>query len=196
MKVVKLLLATNNAKKVEEIRKLLPTGFKLLKLNDIGFFDEIPETTNTIEGNSRQKAWYVFSRTGMNCLSDDSGLEINALDNRPGVDSAHYAGLPPNNFENIDLIFREMDGEQDRSARFVTVMTLVIEGNEYQFHGEISGAITTTPLGVNGFGYDPIFIPQGYESTFAQMEAFDKNQISHRAKALEKLKEFFSGKIE
>lgn len=194
MKVVKLLLATNNAKKVEEIRKLLPTGFKLLTLNDIGFFDEIPETTNTIEGNSRQKAWYVFSRTGMNCLSDDSGLEINALYGRPGVDSAHYAGLPPNNFENIGLVLREMDGEQDRSARFVTVMTLVIDGNEYQFDGEISGAITTGPLGANGFGYDPIFIPQGFDSTFAEMEAVEKNKISHRANALEKLKDFFSDK--
>ena len=194
MKVVKLLLATNNAKKVEEIRKLLPTGFKLLTLNDIGFFDEIPETTNTIEGNSRQKAWYVFSRTGMNCLSDDSGLEINALDGRPGVDSAHYAGLPPNNFENIGLVLREMDGEQDRSARFVTVMTLVIDGNEYQFDGEISGAITTGPLGANGFGYDPIFIPQGFDSTFAEMEAVEKNKISHRANALDKLKDFFSDK--
>jgi XTP/dITP diphosphohydrolase len=191
MKVVKLLLATNNAKKVEEIRKLLPSGFELLTLNDIGFFEEIPETTNTIEGNSRQKAWYVFNRTGLNCLSDDSGLEINALDGRPGVDSAHYAGLPPNNFENIDLVLREMDGEQDRSARFVTIMTLIMGGNEYQFQGEISGAITTSPLGANGFGYDPIFIPEGFETTFAQMEAVDKNQISHRAKALEKLKEFF-----
>jgi len=191
MKVVKLLLATNNAKKVEEIRKLLPSGFELLTLNDIGFFEEIPETTNTIEGNSRQKAWYVFNRTGLNCLSDDSGLEINALDSRPGVDSAHYAGLPPNNFENIDLVLREMDGEQDRSARFVTIMTLIMGGNEYQFQGEISGAITTSPLGANGFGYDPIFIPEGFETTFAQMEAVDKNQISHRAKALEKLKEFF-----
>ena len=177
-----------------KVVKLLPTGFKLLTLNDIGFFDEIPETTNTIEGNSRQKAWYVFSRTGMNCLSDDSGLEINALDGRPGVDSAHYAGLPPNNFENIDFVLREMDGEQDRSARFVTVMTLVIEGNEYLFDGEVSGAITTIPLGANGFGYDSIFIPDGFDRTFAQMEAVDKNQISHRAKALEKLQDFFASR--
>lgn len=191
MKVVKLILATNNAKKVEEIRKLLPLGFDLLTLKEVDFMEEIPETTNTIIGNSKQKAWYVFNRTGLNCLSDDSGLEIKALDNRPGVDSAHYAGLPPNNSKNIDLVLSEIEGVQDRSARFVTIMTLILDGNEYQFEGEINGTITSAPKGTYGFGYDPIFIPEGHESTFAQMEAIDKNQISHRAKALEKLKHFF-----
>ncbi|MFM2156599.1 MAG: RdgB/HAM1 family non-canonical purine pyrophosphatase [Bacteroidota bacterium] len=194
MKVVKLLLATNNAKKVEEIRKILPSGFELLTLKDIGFSEEIPETTNTIAGNSSQKAWFVFNRTGLNCLSDDSGLEIKALEGRPGVDSAHYAGLPPDNIKNIDLVLNEMDEVLDRNARFVTIMTLILEGNEYQFEGEINGTIAINPLGSNGFGYDPIFIPEGYETTFAQMEAVDKNQISHRAKALDKLKAFFSGK--
>ena len=191
MKVVKLLLATNNAKKVEEIRKLLPVGFELLTLKDISFFEEIPETTNTINGNSQQKARFVYDRTGINCLSDDSGLEINALNGRPGVDSAHYAGLPPDNAKNINRVLKEMDGLKDRSSRFVTVMTLILDGEEYQFEGEVNGTITTTPIGHNGFGYDPIFIPQGFNRTFAQMEAFDKNQISHRAKALDKLKEFF-----
>lgn len=194
MKVVKLLLATNNAKKVEEIRKLLPLGFELLTLKDIGFSEEIPETTNTIVGNSQQKALFVYERTGINCLSDDSGLEINALDGRPGVDSAHYAGMPPDNNKNIDLVLNEMNGLPDRAARFVTIMTLIFDGHEYQFEGEINGTIATNPLGSNGFGYDPVFIPEGYETTFAQMEAVDKNQISHRAKALEKLKAFFSGK--
>jgi XTP/dITP diphosphohydrolase len=194
MKVVKLLLATNNAKKVEEIRKLLPLGFELLTLKDIGFSEEIPETTNTIVGNSQQKALFVYERTGINCLSDDSGLEIKALDGRPGVDSAHYAGMPPDNNKNIDLVLHEMNGLSDRAARFVTIMTLIFDGYEYQFEGAINGTIATNPLGSNGFGYDPVFIPEGYETTFAQMEAVDKNQISHRAKALEKLKAFFSGK--
>ena len=191
MKVVKLLLATNNAKKVEEIRKLLPLGFELLTLKDIGFSEEIPETTNTIVGNSQQKALFVYERTGINCLSDDSGLEIKALDGRPGVDSAHYAGMPPDNNKNIDLVLHEMNGLSDRAARFVTIMTLIFDGYEYQFEGAINGTIATNPLGSNGFGYDPVFIPEGYETTFAQMEAVDKNQISHRAKALEKLKAFF-----
>jgi XTP/dITP diphosphohydrolase len=194
MKVVKLLLATNNAKKVEEIRKILPSGFELLTLKDIGFSEVIPETTNTIVGNSSQKAWFVFNRTGLNCLSDDSGLEINALGGRPGVDSAHYAGMPPDNVKNIDLVLKEMGELQERGARFVTVMTLILDGNEHQFEGEISGAITRSPIGTNGFGYDPIFVPAGFETTFAQMEAVDKNMISHRAKALEKLNEFFASK--
>ncbi len=192
MKVVKLLLATNNAKKVEEIRKLLPSGFELLTLKDVGFSDEIPETTNTIVGNSRQKARFVYDKTGINCLSDDSGLEIIALNGRPGVDSAHYAGLPPDNSKNIDRVLLEMNDISDRTARFVTIMTLILNGNEYQFEGEIYGAITVNLFGSNGFGYDPIFIPEGHAKTFAEMEAVDKNQISHRAKALQKLKEFFS----
>ena len=194
MKVVKLLLATNNAKKVEEIRKILPSCFELLTLKDIDFSLEIPETTNTIVGNSCQKAWFVFSRTGLNCLSDDSGLEIKALSGRPGVDSAHYAGMPPDNVKNIDLVLKEMEGLKERGARFVTVMTLILDGNEHQFEGEISGSITTSPIGANGFGYDPIFVPAGFEITFAQMEAVDKNMISHRAEALEKLKNFFASK--
>ena len=194
MKLVKLLLATNNAKKVEEIRKLLPSGFELLTLSDIGFLEEIPETTGTILGNSQQKAQFVFERTGLNCLSDDSGLEIKMLSGRPGVDSAHYAGLPPNNTKNIALVLKEMRGLLDRSARFVTVMTLVLDGVAYSFEGEIDGTISNSPIGENGFGYDPIFIPQGYQSTFAQLNATDKNQISHRAKALENLKAFFLDK--
>lgn len=191
MKVVKLLLATNNAKKVEEIRKLLPVGFELLTLKDISFFEEIPETTNTIDGNSKQKAQFVFAKTGFNCLSDDSGLVINALEGRPGVDSAHYAGLPPDNAKNISCVLREMEGVLNREARFVTIMTLILDGQIHQFEGEIIGKIATAPRGENGFGYDPIFIPQGLDSTFAQMQAFDKNKISHRAKALGKLKDFF-----
>ena len=191
MKVVKLLLATNNAKKVEEIRKILPSGFELLTLKEIGFLEEIPETTNTIDGNSKQKAQFVFTKTGFNCLSDDSGLEINALNGRPGVDSAHYAGLPPDNAKNISRVLREMEGVLNREARFITIMTLILDGQIHQFEGEIIGKIATAPRGENGFGYDPIFIPQGLDSTFAQMQAFDKNQISHRAKALEKLKDFF-----
>jgi len=194
MKVIKLLLATNNAKKVEEIRKILPSGFELLTLKDIGFSEVIPETTNTIVGNSSQKAWFVFNRTGLNCLSDDSGLEIKALGGRPGVDSAHYAGLPPDNVKNIDLVLKEMDGLQERAARFITVMTLILDGKEHQFEGEISGVINKSPIGNNGFGYDPIFIPVGFETTFAQMDSADKNMISHRAKALEKLKDFFASK--
>lgn len=194
MKVVKLLLATNNAKKVEEIRKLLPLGFELLTLKDIGFAEEIPETTNTIAGNSKQKARFVFERTGMSCLSDDSGLEINSLQGRPGVDSAHYAGLPPDNTKNIALVLSEMNEIKDRNARFVTVMTLILEGDDYQFEGEINGSITSCPIGSNGFGYDSIFIPDGFDRTFAQMEAFDKNQISHRAKALENLQDFFASR--
>ncbi|MFM7016786.1 MAG: RdgB/HAM1 family non-canonical purine NTP pyrophosphatase [Bacteroidota bacterium] len=190
MKVSKLLLATNNAKKVEEIRKIGPLGCELLTLEEVDFKEEIPETTNTIVGNSLQKAQYVFDRLGMDCLSDDSGLEINALNGKPGVDSAHYAGLPPNHLRNIDRVLRELNFQANREARFVTVLTLLLKGNVFQFEGEIKGTIAKTPLGNNGFGYDPIFIPLGYDQTFAQMDPEEKNKISHRALALQKLKDF------
>lgn len=192
MKVVKLLLATNNAKKVEEIRKILPLGFELLTLNDVQFLEEIPETTNTIPGNSRQKAKYVYERTGFNCLSDDSGLEIEALDGRPGVDSAHYAGLPRDNEKNITRVLEELTNVENRRARFITVLTLILDGVEHQFEGVVNGVITISPIGEQGFGYDPIFMADGYDVTFAEMEPFEKNKISHRANALHLLSDFIA----
>jgi XTP/dITP diphosphohydrolase len=194
MKVSKLLLATNNAKKVEEIRNLLPHSFDLLTLKDVNFIQEIPETTGTIPGNSMQKAKFVFDRTGLNCLSDDSGLLVAALGGAPGVDSAHYAGLPPDNEKNIDLLLEKLKDVDDRRAKFITVLTLILDGEAYQFEGVLSGEINRGRKGLNGFGYDPVFIPDGESRTFAEMESSEKNAISHRANALKKLSQFIADK--
>ncbi len=182
-----LVIASNNAHKVEEIKAVLGDRFDLLTLNDISFYDDIPETANTFIGNALIKARTIYEKFQMNCFADDSGLEISALNNEPGVYSARYAGEPVDHSKNIDKVLNNLEGIEDRSARFVTVIALILEGEEYIFEGEVKGRITTERIGENGFGYDPIFIPESESRTFAQMNAEEKISMSHRSRAIQKM---------
>lgn len=186
-----LCFATNNAHKLDEVRVWLGDAFTLRTLAEIGCTDELPETTGTISGNSRQKADYVFDHFGVPCFADDSGLEVDALHGEPGVDSAHYSGTRDAQ-ANITKLLANLAGVTNRRAQFVTVFTLLQQGPtgeriEHQFDGIVEGQILTEPRGTGGFGYDPIFLPDGYDRTFAEMSVADKNQISHRARALAQL---------
>lgn len=192
MNAFELVLATNNIHKLTEIRKTLPLSFSLLTLKDVGVLEELPETTSTIHGNAIQKARFTFQATGKNCLADDSGLLVEVLDNQPGVDSAFYAGLPRNDQKNIEKLLFELKGKSNRNARFVTVLALILNGKEYVFEGEVIGKIAESESGKAGFGYDPVFIPNGYQQTFAEMEPDQKNKISHRSNALKKLVDFLA----
>ena len=192
---MKICFATNNQHKIEEISRLLAHSTQILSLKDIGCIEELPETGDTIQANSLQKAHYVFEKYNVSCFADDSGLEIDALDGKPGVDSAHYGGTRDAK-ANIDLVIRQLSNKTNRSANFKTVITLAHEGKFTQFEGIIKGAITLEMKGNSGFGYDPIFIPEGYNQTFAEMPLELKNSISHRALATKKLinflEDFFS----
>lgn len=176
----KLIFATGNENKVKEIKAMLPTGYTLLSLKDIEFTEELPETQATIEGNSLQKAEYLYKATAQNCFAEDTGLEIEALDGKPGVRSARYAG---DSAQNITKVLHEMEHESNRKAQFKTVITYFFEGKYVQFTGICTGIITTSPTGNGGFGYDPIFIPDGGNITFAMMDLAEKNLFSHRKKA-------------
>lgn len=191
---MKLVFASSNSNKINEIKKLLPENIELLGLNDIECFDEIPETAETIEGNAILKADYITQKYGYNCFADDSGLEINALGGKPGVYSARYAGEPRDDNKNIDKVLAELENQSDRRANFKTVICLNLNGHQYLFTGIIDGNITQERKGINGFGYDPIFVPDGYDETFAQMAFEEKNQISHRAKAVMQMIDFFEKK--
>ncbi len=168
------------------MRTWLGDAFTLKTLRDIGCTDELPETTGTIPGNSRQKADYVWTHFGVSCFADDSGLEVDALNGEPGVDSAHYSGSR-DHAKNIQKLLANLDGQTNRRARFVTVFTLVLHGVEHQFEGVVEGQIITEPRGTDGFGYDPVFLPDGYDRTFGEMSVTEKNAISHRARVLEKM---------
>ena len=181
-----LCFASDNAHKRDEAAACLGDAFTLLTLADIGCTDELPETTGTIPGNSRQKAEYVYKNFGISCFADDSGLEVDALQGAPGVDSAHYSGSRDAG-QNIALLLKNLTGETDRTARFRSVITLILHGVEHQFEGVVEGQILHEPRGTGGFGYDPVFRPDGYEQTFAEMPIEQKNQFSHRARALVKL---------
>jgi XTP/dITP diphosphohydrolase len=189
---MKLVFATNNAHKLEEVRSMIGQKFEIVSLKDIGYFEDIPETSGTIAGNAHQKAETLHKLTGRNCFADDSGLEVFALDRQPGVDSAFYAGPQKNSYDNNQKLLREMKGKSDRSARFVTVISLAVNGVFHQFEGYVNGVIAHELSGENGFGYDPLFIPEGYEHSFSALPAEIKESISHRAKAVEKLKEFLA----
>lgn len=182
-----LVFASANQNKVKEIQALVSGTIKLLGLNDIQCTEEIPETQPTIEGNAAQKAFYVYEKYHYNCFADDTGLEVEALDNRPGVMSARYAGDEKNASANMDKILRELGDEKNRMARFKTVISLVIDGEEIQFEGVVEGTILKEKRGSRGFGYDPIFVPNGAERSFAEMDTAEKNKISHRAIAVNKL---------
>jgi XTP/dITP diphosphohydrolase len=182
-----LCFASNNKHKIEEIADMLGDTFVLQTINDIGCHDDIPETADTIEGNSLLKAQYVWERYRINCFADDSGLEVAALGGAPGVLSARYAGEHGNHDRNIDLLLSNLDGNANRSARFKTVITLIIDGQVQQFTGILEGIITTERRGSNGFGYDPVFELSDTHHTLAEMTLTEKSQISHRARAFEQL---------
>jgi XTP/dITP diphosphohydrolase len=188
----KLLLCTGNPGKVAELRALLPSGMDLLSLTDAGLPLDLPETGDTFAANALEKARFAFERTGLRCIADDSGLEVTALGGAPGVYSARYAGPAKNDGENMARLLRELDGKEDRSARFRTVIALIDGTGEHLFEGEVRGSITTAPRGSNGFGYDPVFLPEMSDLTFAELDARMKNAISHRAQAVWKLVRWLS----
>ena len=189
---MKLIFASHNENKTAEIRQLLPAGIELLSLNDLNFHEEIIETSDTLEGNSVLKASYIYSIFKLPCFADDSGLEVDFLQNRPGVYSARYAGEPKNDDNNMNKLLDDLKGIQHRKAQFRTVITLMLESATFSFEGIIKGEITEQKIGENGFGYDPIFRPIDELKTFAQMTMKEKNSRSHRALALEKMISFLS----
>lgn len=187
----KIVFATNNAHKLEEIRSMVGDEFHILSLADIDCHDDIPETADTLEGNALIKARYVHDRYGLNCFADDTGLEVTALGGAPGVHTARYAFPDRHDPEaNTQKLLRELHGADDRSAAFRTIIALILDGKEHLFEGRVEGTIATEKRGTAGFGYDPVFIPEHLGKTFSQLGEDVKNQISHRARAVEKLLHF------
>jgi XTP/dITP diphosphohydrolase len=186
----KLCFATNNGHKLQEIQAILGDSFELLSLKDIHCKEELPETANTLEANSLQKAKYLYDNYQIDCFADDTGLEVHALGGKPGVDSAHYAGSQRSHADNVNLLLKNLVNHTDRTARFRTVITLIQNGEIQQFEGIVNGTIIEDLRGTEGFGYDPIFIPEGYDRTFAEMDILEKGQISHRGQAFQKLVDF------
>ena len=187
---MELIFASHNQNKVKEINALLGNGFRVKSLSDIGFDTEIVENGETLEANALIKARTIYELTQQNCFADDTGLLVSALNNEPGVYSARYAGLQKNDHDNMDLLLKNLEGITDRKANFTTCIALILEGKEYLFEGKLHGSIIHEKIGSNGFGYDPIFKPDNYTITLAQMELSEKNTISHRAKAFENMKAF------
>ena len=192
---MKIVFATGNPNKLREVKQLLEPNFTIVSLKEIGCVEDIPETQPTIEGNAIQKAVYVKEHYGLDCFAEDTGLEIDALGGEPGVYSARYAGPEKNAQANIKLVLQKLNGEKNRKARFKTVVALILDNNTHTFEGIVEGKIASHPSGDKGFGYDPIFFPEDSDLTFAQMSAEAKNQISHRAKAIEKLTRFLNAKF-
>ena len=185
-----LVFASNNEHKIKEIRSILGNSFTLLSLSDINIKEDIPEEEPLLEGNALAKARYVHNVTGRNVFADDTGLEIDALNGLPGVNSARFAGENKDSSENIKKVLTLLGSSENRKARFRTVIALIYEDNEYLFEGIVTGKIISEKRGIEGFGYDPVFIPDGKSLTFAQMDLSEKNTVSHRARAFEKLREF------
>lgn len=192
---MKIVFATNNPNKLAEIRQLMPKGIEILSLKDINCLEELPETSDTLEDNAAQKAFYVYDNYGHNCFADDTGLEIDALDGRPGVYSARYAGEDCLAEDNMQKVLSELEGEFNRDAIFRTAISLVIEGEEFQFEGMVEGQIIPEKWGEKGFGYDPIFLADGYEQSFAQMNMEEKSAISHRGEAVRNLIGFLAKRL-
>ncbi len=184
---MKLVFATNNLNKLKELQNILGEDIELLSLADINCTDEIPEDYDTLEENANQKAKHIFDKYNVSCFADDTGLEIEALNNEPGVYSARYAGVDKDSKGNMRKVLLNLKGIENRKARFRTVISLLIEGKETQFEGIVKGNILENERGVDGFGYDPIFEPEGYDISFAEMKMSEKNKISHRALAVQKL---------
>lgn len=191
---MKLCFATNNKGKLQEIKALLDGKFEIVSLQEIGCLEELPETKDTIEGNSLQKAEYVWQHYKVSCFADDTGLEVKALNGAPGVYSARYAGPDCSPEDNMILMLHKMTEHKDRTALFRTCITLILEGKIHQFEGKVKGEILFARQGEKGFGYDPIFKPEGYEKSFAEMTMEEKNKISHRGKAVKALAEFLNKK--
>ncbi|HAQ39128.1 MAG TPA: non-canonical purine NTP pyrophosphatase, RdgB/HAM1 family [Saprospirales bacterium] len=190
-----LVFATQNEHKVLEINRLLADidgldTYEVLSLSACGIDEDIPETAGTIEGNARQKASFIHKKYGFNCFSEDTGLEVEALNQAPGIFSARYAGPQKRSEDNIKKLLKELSGQENRRARFRTVICLILDKREHIFEGIIKGKISETPAGESGFGYDPVFIPEGFLSSFAQMDLTQKNQISHRSVAFSKMIDF------
>lgn len=190
-----IVFATGNPNKVSEVSQLLEDKIEIQSLQDIGCDEVLPETSPTIAGNASEKAWYVHSNYKVNCFSEDTGLEVDVLNGEPGVYSARYAGPAHDDEANMSLLLVNMKGEEDRKARFHTVISLIIDGKEHQFEGIVEGQIIHHKKGNQGFGYDPIFMPDGFNRTFAQMSAEEKSSISHRGQAVRKLVEFLKTKV-
>ena len=187
----KLIFATNNPNKLAEIKSAVKT-FEVVGLNDMGIVEDIAETGTTLEENALIKSQYIFHKTGLDCFADDTGLEVKALNGRPGVYSARYAGPNCSAVDNMGKLLKELENHDDRSARFRTVISLILDGEKYYFEGEVMGDILSQKKGVDGFGYDPIFRPKGFSASFAEMSMTQKNEISHRGIAVKKLIQFLS----
>lgn len=188
---MKIVFASNNKNKILEIQSMLPESIQIVSLESIGCFEEIPETAETIEGNAILKANYITQKYGFDCFADDTGLEVDSLEGKPGVYSARYAGEQRNADDNMNKLLEELLVKSIRNAQFKTVIALNLKGKQYLFTGIVSGEITKEKMGNGGFGYDPIFKPTGYENTFAELSLEEKNDISHRAIAIKALLEFF-----
>ena len=186
----KLVFATNNAHKLAEVRSILEPQFKIISLEDLNCTDDIPETAQTLDGNALLKATWIHTKFGMDCFADDTGLEVDALGGEPGVYSARYAGEENNSYNNMSKVLTLLGDDTNRKARFRTVIALIQDKKNHFFEGRIEGDIALIPRGESGFGYDPIFVPEGYLLSFAQLSAEEKNQISHRALALHKLMDY------
>ena len=189
---MKLVFATNNPNKLSELQALVPQWIEILSLKEINCNEELPETNPTLEGNALQKAQYVYQNYGFNCFADDTGLEIEALGGAPGVYSARYAGEDCKAEDNIKKVLIKLENKDNRNAKFRTVIALIIKGKENLFEGECSGKITKTKSGAEGFGYDPIFTPEGNEITFAEMSKQEKGAISHRGRAVANLVDYLT----
>ncbi|MDR1602914.1 MAG: non-canonical purine NTP diphosphatase [Tannerella sp.] len=188
----RIVFATHNEHKLKEVRAIMPAGTEIVGLADMHFYEDIPETSDTLEGNALQKARFIGRMFGCDCFADDTGLEVAALGGRPGVHSARYAGDACDSLANMRLLLDELSGQADRSARFRTVIALILNGREYLFDGVVNGRIVDTPRGGGGFGYDPVFVPERYTQTFAELGDAVKNTISHRAQAIARLAGFLS----
>jgi XTP/dITP diphosphohydrolase len=191
---MKLIFATNNQHKITEIQNMVGTHVQLLSLSQVNILEEIPEDEPTLEGNALHKARYVYRKTGMDVFADDTGLEVYSLNGEPGVRSARYAGESKDSSDNINKLLAALKGDKERKARFRTVIALIFQGTEYLFEGIAEGEIITERRGTEGFGYDPVFLPKGYNNTFAEMNLDTKNKISHRSIAFSKLLGFLSQK--
>ena len=189
---MKIVFATNNLHKLEEIREAVGDKHQIVSLKEIGFNEEIPETHDTLKGNASEKAFHIYDRFQLTCFADDTGLEIESLNGEPGVYSARYAGENPTFDDNMNKVLEKMEGQTNRSSKFRTVISLIIDGKETQFEGICPGQIMTERYGGEGFGYDPIFMPNGYQETFAEIDLSLKNEISHRGLATKKLIEFLN----
>ena len=189
---MELIFATNNPHKTREIQALLPDEIRILSLKDIDFHEDIPENQDTLGGNAREKASFIYERYGKNCFADDTGLEIDALNGEPGVYSARYAGSDKDPQANMDKVLRELEAVSDRKARFRCVISLIMDGEEKSFDGVVNGQIIREKRGSQGFGYDPIFLPDGYDQSFAEMPLEQKNKISHRSQAINKLADYLT----